>query len=66
MFRMVLAQNDKSFNDQNAKTKFYRMAFHCVTVIEDHMLDWHLCQICYPLEIKLLSLLSLPGGLIFK
>ena len=24
-------------------------------VIEDHMLDWHPCQICYPLEIKLLS-----------
>ena len=23
-------------------------------VIEDHMLDWHLCQICYSLEIKLL------------
>ena len=26
-------------------------------VIEDHMLDWHKCQICYPLEIKLLLLL---------
>ena len=26
-------------------------------VIEDHMLDWHTCQICYPLEIKLLLLL---------
>ena len=23
------------------------------------MLDWHLCLICYPLEIKLLSLLLL-------
>ena len=23
------------------------------------MLDWHLCQICYPLEIKLLYLLLL-------
>ena len=23
------------------------------------MLDWHLCQVCYPLEIKLLSLLLL-------
>ena len=23
------------------------------------MLDWQLCQICYPLEIKLLLLLSL-------
>ena len=23
------------------------------------MLDWHSCQICYPLEIKLLSLLLL-------
>ena len=28
-----------------------------VIVIEDHMLDWRLCQICYPLEIKLLLLL---------
>ena len=26
-------------------------------VIEDHMLDWHSCQICYSLEIKLLLLL---------
>ena len=25
-------------------------------VIEDHMLDWHSCQICYPLEIKILLL----------
>ena len=24
-----------------------------IFVIEDHMLDWHSCQICYPLEIKL-------------
>ena len=23
------------------------------------MLDWHSCQICYPLEIKILLLLSL-------
>ena len=31
------------------------------------MLDWHSCQICYPLEIKilLLLLLLLPGCLIF-
>ena len=36
--------------------------FHCFAVIkrmyvfvsEDHMLDWQLCQICYPLEMKLL------------
>ena len=28
-------------------------------VIEDHMLDWHSCQICYPLEIKILLLLLL-------
>ena len=36
--------------------------FHCfvnikrmhVFVIENHMLDWHSCQICNPLEIKLL------------
>ena len=28
-------------------------------IIEDHMLDWHTCQICYPLEIKLLLLLLL-------
>ena len=26
-----------------------------VFVSEDHMLDWHSCQICYPLEIKLLE-----------
>ena len=38
--------------------------FHCSVIIkrmyvfvsEDHMLDWHPCQICYPLEIKLLLL----------
>ena len=23
-------------------------------VSEDHTLDWHTCQICYPLDIKLL------------
>ena len=28
-----------------------------VFVSEDHLLDWHSCQICYPLEIKLLLLL---------
>ena len=26
-------------------------------VIEDHMLDSHLCQICYPLEIKILLII---------
>ena len=26
------------------------------------MLDWHSCQICYPLEIKLLLLLLLKEG----
>ena len=31
----------------------------CFCKIEDHMLDWHSCQICYPLEIKLLLLLLL-------
>ena len=30
-----------------------------VFVFEDHMLDWHSCEICYPLEIKLLLLLLL-------
>ena len=30
-----------------------------VFVSEDHMLDWHSCQICYPLDIKLLLFLSL-------
>ena len=29
----------------------------CVIVSEYHMLDWHSCQICYTLEIKLLLLL---------
>ena len=28
-----------------------------VFVSEDHMSDWHSCQICYPLEMKLLLLL---------
>ena len=28
-------------------------------VIEDHMFDWHTCQIWYPPEIKLLLLLLL-------
>ena len=36
--------------------------FHCFVIIkrmyvfvsEEHMLDWHSCQLCYPLEIKLL------------
>ena len=31
------------------------------------MLDWQLCQICYPLEIKLLLLLLLiPSGRVEK
>ena len=30
-------------------------------VTEDHILDWHKCQICYPLEIKLLLLLLSEG-----
>ena len=30
-----------------------------VFVFEDRMLDWHSCQICYPLETKLLLLLLL-------
>ena len=29
-----------------------------VLVSEDHMLDWHSCQICYPLEIKVLLLIQ--------
>ena len=28
-------------------------------VFEDHMIDWHTCQICYPIQIKLLLLLLL-------
>ena len=28
-------------------------------VIEDHMLDWHSCQICYRLKVKLLLYLTL-------
>ena len=33
-----------------------KITFSCIIDIEteDHMLDWHSCQICYPLEIKLL------------
>ena len=30
-----------------------------VFVFEDHMLDWHSCQICYPLELKLLLLIKM-------
>ena len=30
------------------------------------MLDWHLCQICYPLEIKLLLLLFIIVFIKFK
>ena len=33
-----------------------------IFVIEDHMLDWHTCQICYPLKIKLSLLLLLPSN----
>ena len=29
---------------------------HFVIVIMDHMLDWHLCKICYPLQIKYTSI----------
>ena len=47
--------------------------FHCFVIIkrmyvfvfEDHMLDWHSCQICYPLEIKLLILLLHAPALYF-
>ena len=35
-------------------------------VIEDHMLDWHSCQICYPLEIKILSDPSTTYKIIIK
>ena len=33
-----------------------------IFVIEGHMLDWHTCQICYPLKIKLSLLLLLPSN----
>ena len=36
-----------------------QLSMKCLPVIEDHMLDWHSCQIRYPLEIKLLLLLLL-------
>ena len=47
--------------------------FHCFVIIKrmyvyvpkNHMLDWQLCQICYPLEIKLL-LTDWEGGEINK
>ena len=47
--------------------------FHCFVIIkcmyvfvsENHMLVWQWCQICYPLEIKLL-LTDLGGGRINK
>ena len=28
-----------------------------VFVFEDHMLDWHSCQICYPLEINIIIII---------
>ena len=31
-------------------------------VVEDNMLDWHLCQTCYPDEIKLLVYCSQKVG----
>ena len=39
--------------------------FHCLVIIkrmyvfvfEDHILDWHSCQICYPLDIKLVFII---------
>ena len=31
-------------------------------VIEEHLLDWHTCHICHPLEKKLLLLLLLRIG----
>ena len=44
--------------------------FHCFAVIkrmyvfvsDDHMLDWQLCQISYPLEMKLLLTVCVWGG----
>ena len=30
------------------------------------MLDWHSCQICYPLEIKILLLLLLPMRIVLN
>ena len=37
---------------------FYYTCVSCQHLLsEDHTLDWQLCQICYPLEIKLLLLL---------
>ena len=29
-----------------------------VFVSEDHMLDWHSCQICYPLEINIIIIVG--------
>ena len=52
-----------AFLHQSAETLSHWSVIHnCFTVTfshiinivnEDHMLDWHSCQICYPLEIKL-------------
>ena len=32
---------------------FYRVYTH----FEDHMLDWHMCQTCNPLEIMLFTII---------
>ena len=37
--------------------KIIKYMYMYVFVSEDHMLDWHSCQICYPLEIKLLNII---------
>ena len=46
-------------------TKVNRNDSHIINiVIEDHMLDWHSCQICYPLKINLLIHVLLLSSLL--
>ena len=43
---------DKNLQKSSEPRRMY------VFVSEDHMLNWHSCKICYPLEIKVLLLLA--------
>ena len=48
-----------SVHTVNNLNRFVIIKHMYVVVSEDHMLDSHSCQICYPLEIKLLHVLLL-------
>ena len=45
---------------------FYNIMLTLILLIKDHMLDWQLCRICNPLEIKLLLLLVVVVVLLLR